>query len=90
MKISWDQKTAEQNFQTYGVHFSDVMAIFYDAKTLELGEALIDNGRQYVAIGVDQLLRITVMTYNFYEDHVKITAARLATPTEKKVYESRI
>ena len=90
MEINWDKETAEQNFQTYGVRFSDAVTIFYDAKTLELGETLIDGGRQYVAMGLDQLFRITVMTYNFYEDQVKITAARLATPTEKKVYESRI
>ena len=90
MEILWDKEVAEQNFQKYGVRFSDTITIFFDTKTLELGETLIDGGRKYVAIGLDQLFRITVMTYDFYEDHVKITAARLATPAEKQVYESRI
>lgn len=90
MEIIWDKDTAEKNFQAYGVRFSDAVMIFYDQKTLELGETLINGGRQYVAIGLDQLFRVTVMTYDFHEEHVKITAARLATPTEKKVYESRI
>ena len=90
MEITWDKKTAKTNFQTYGIRFSDVVTIFYDTNTLELGEEIVDGGRKYVAIGIDQLFRTSVITYDFWESHIKITAARLATPSEKHLYETRI
>ncbi|AFY40002.1 protein of unknown function DUF497 [[Leptolyngbya] sp. PCC 7376] len=90
MKITWDKKTAAINFQTYGLHFSDVVAIFYDSNTLELGETLIEGGRKYIAIGIDQLFRTSVIAYDFHDSHIKIMSARLATPSEKYMYETRI
>lgn len=90
-EFEWDPKKAESNFQKHGVSFAEAATVFFDLLSITVPDPLhsIDEDR-FVISGLSYRQRHLVVVHLDRGDRIRIITARLATPTERKKYESGI
>lgn len=88
MDFEFDPKKAAANLHKHGIAFSDVELVFYDnfALTREDGDAVGE--ARFVTVGADALGRVVAVCWTQRVDLVRLISARLASPIERKSYES--
>ena len=88
MNFEFDSKKALANMHKHGVSFAEVEPVFYDdfALTREDGDAVGE--ARFVTVGADSLGRVVAVCWTQRIDAVRLISARLASPTERKSYES--
>ena len=90
-EFEWDPKKAESNVQKHGVSFAEAATVFFDVFSVTVPDPLhsvIEN--RFVITGVSYLQRHMVVVHLDRGDRIRIISARLATPTERKKYESGV
>jgi uncharacterized DUF497 family protein len=76
MEFEWDSRKAESNAAKHGVAFSEAMTVFGDPLEIVISDP--DHSE-------DELL---VVTYTERESKVRMINARVATPRERRQYET--
>lgn len=90
-EFEWDPKKAASNLLKHGVSFAEAATVFFDPLSLTVADPVhsIDEQR-FVITGLSYQHRHLVVVHSDRGDRMRIISARLATPTERKIYESEI
>ena len=90
MKIVWDPKKAELNFNKHKVRFSDAESVLYDPYAITIEDVSSKGEQRHITIGIDSIARILVVVYTYREDEIRLISARRATKKEVRQYETGI
>ncbi|MFO0690912.1 MAG: BrnT family toxin [Myxococcota bacterium] len=86
--VQWDRQKADANRLKHGIELADVVVALVDEFAITRGDDDADEER-FVAIGMDGLGRVVVVSYAWRGDDVRLISARRATPRERRLYEGR-
>lgn len=83
--VEWDDRKNEINKRKHGISFETAALVFADEARIEYYDAIhsIDEDR-YVILGM--VGKLLYVVYTEREDASRLISARLATPTERRVY----
>jgi len=81
----WDPQKSKSNLRRHGVRFADAVGVFQDPYAITMLDDDSDEDR-YVAIGIDALLQIVVVSYTWRDHTIRIISARKATRAERRRY----
>ena len=86
MDIHYDPAKNQLNRQKHGIDLTDVEGVFYDPFAITL-EDRDHNEERFVTIGMDGYGRLLVVFYYYTDAYcIQLTSARLADPSERRVY----
>jgi uncharacterized protein len=90
-EFEWDPDKAESNLQKHGVSFAEAATVFFDPFSITVPDPLhsVEENR-FVITGLSYQQRHLVVVHSDRGDRIRIISARLATPSERKKYESGI
>lgn len=90
-EFEWDPDKAESNLQKHGVSFAEAATVFFDLLSITVPDPLhsVEENR-FVITGLSYQQRHLVVVHSDPGDRIRIISARLATPSERKKYESGI
>lgn len=89
MEFEWDPEKAEANLGRHGVAFTEAMTVFGDPLEVTIPDVLHSDGElRFLSLGMSQAGRLLVVAYTEREGRVRIISARVATPRERRDYES--
>lgn len=83
--VEWDANKNRINIQKHGISFETAALVFADEERIEYYDKLhsIDEDR-YVVLGCVQ--GILYVVYTMRDEAARLISARMATPTERKIY----
>ena len=83
--VEWDDNKNQINIQKHGISFETAALVFADEDRIEYYDKLhsLDEDR-YVVLGCVQ--GILYVVYTMRDEAARLISARLATPTERKIY----
>jgi len=83
--VEWDDNKNQTNIKKHGISFETAALVFADEDRIEYYDKLhsIDEDR-YIVLGCVQ--GILYVVYTMREEVVRLISARMATPTERKIY----
>ena len=90
MRFEWNALKAARNLRKHGVSFDEASSVFFDPLSAtgdDPDHSLED--RRFVTFGMSSSGRLLVVTHTEQYDAIRIITARLATRTERKLYEER-
>lgn len=89
MPFDWDPGKAAANLSKHGVSFDEALTVFGDplAHTM-LDPDHADGEQGWLTTGLSKRLRVVVVWHTNRGDSVCLIGARLATPQERRTYES--
>jgi hypothetical protein len=90
MRVEWHPAKAKSNLAKHGISFSDAETVFDDEFAISIPDVGLLSEERFVAVGVDALGRILVVSYTYRQDRICIISARRATQSERKEYGRRI
>jgi hypothetical protein len=90
MKIRWDPRKAEANFQKHKIRFSDAETVLFDPMALTIEDQIVDQEQRFLSVGSDAIGRILVVVYTYHGNTIRLISARKATSKERKYYEKGI
>jgi len=87
--FEWDTEKAESNLQKHGVSFDEAATAFFDPLSITIPDPLhsVEESR-FVLTGLSQQQNHLVVVHAERGEKIRIISARLATPGERKKYES--
>lgn len=90
-QFEWDPEKADANLRKHEVDFAEAATVFFDPLSLTVPDPLhsTDENR-FVITGLSASRRHLVVVHVDRGDRIRIISARLATPAERKRYESGI
>lgn len=88
MNFEFDSKKALANLHKHGVSFAEVEPVFYDNFALTREDTDAVGEARFVTVGADSMGRVVAVCWTQRIDAVRLISARLASPTERKSYES--
>ncbi len=88
MKFVWDQKKARSNLRKHGVSFEEAATALHDVLSVTGydPEHSTDEDR-FITFGKSNKNRLLVVSHTEEQDIIRIISCRLATVSERKVYE---
>ncbi len=88
MRFEWSGPKAAANLRKHGVAFDEAASAFFDplSATGNDPDHSLDE-RRFVMFGMSSAGRLLVVAYTENGDVIRIITARLATRTERKLYE---
>ena len=88
MRFEWNAPKAAANLRKHGVSFDEAASAFFDtlSATGNDPDHSLDE-RRFVMFGMSSAGRLLVVAYTENRDVIRIITARLATRTERKLYE---
>jgi hypothetical protein len=83
--VEWDDNKNQTNIKKHGISFETAALVFADEDRIEYYDKLhsIDEDR-FIVLGCVQ--GILYVVYTMREEVVRLISARMATPTERKIY----
>ena len=83
--VEWDDNKNKINIKKHGISFETAALVFADEERIEYLDKIhsIDEER-YVVIGCVQ--GVLYVIYTMCEDAARLISARMATPTERRIY----
>ncbi len=83
--VEWDDTKNQTNIRKYGISFETAALVFADEERIEYYDRLHSvNEDRYVVIGCVQ--GILYVVYTMRGEAARLISARLATPTERRIY----
>ena len=83
--VEWDNNKNQINIRKHGISFETAALVFADAERIEYYDKLHSlNEDRYVVLGCVQ--GILYVVYTMRNEVARLISARLATPTERKIY----
>jgi uncharacterized DUF497 family protein len=88
LTFEWDNTKARENLRKHGVAFDEATTIFGDPLADTITDPLHSaQEERYVTIGVSYRGRTLVVIHAECGERTRIISARLATRTERRIYE---
>lgn len=88
-EFEWDPQKAEKNLRKHRISFVEAASVFFDPLSITLPDPLhSDDENRFVITGLSYQQRHLVVVHSDRGDRIRLISARLATPSEKKNYES--
>ena len=84
--FEWDSDKATQNLEKHGILFEEAATVFADPLALYLDDG--SGTDRIVAIGTSLRVRVLCVVHVERGQRDRIISARLATPSEQRLYES--
>lgn len=90
MEYEWDSRKASANVRKHGVAFVEAATVFGDPWSLTFldPDHSLDENRQ-LTFGVSRLGRLLIVSHTERLDRIRIISARLATRSERNIYEEK-
>lgn len=86
-RFEWDSEKNEANRQKHGISFEEILPVFDDPFFLERYDYLHSDESEDRMFGIGIVNGVAVVATAFTErQRIRIISARLASPTEEKVY----
>jgi uncharacterized protein len=88
MDFEWDSAKAAANFKKHGVSFEEAVSALKDdlaATARDLEHSVAES--RFITFGVSALGRWLAVSHTERRNSIRIISARLATRTERKIYE---
>ena len=83
--VEWDDTKNQTNIRKHGISFETAALVFADEERIEYYDRLHSvNEDRYVVIGCVQ--GILYVVYTMRGEAARLISARLATPTERRIY----
>jgi len=90
-EFEWDTEKAESNLQKHEVSFEEAATVFFDPLSITIPDPLhSDEENRFVTTGLSSQQQQLVVAHSERDDRIRIISARLATPSERRKYESGI
>jgi hypothetical protein len=88
LTFTWDKKKAATNLRKHGVAFEEAATAFGDMLSLTTFDPdhSIDQDR-FILLGASNRGKLLVVAHTEQSDTIRIISARLATRSERKIYE---
>ncbi|MCW9681536.1 BrnT family toxin [Dolichospermum planctonicum UHCC 0167] len=86
IEFEWDINKSESNFVKHGVRFEEAVEVFFDPFYQE-GDASANNEERDFILGYSLSQRLLLVVYVERQTRNRIISARLATKTERRLYE---
>ena len=88
VRFKWNARKSASNLRKHGVSFDEAASVFLDSlsATGDDPDHSLDE-RRFVTFGISSSGRLLVVAHTDHEDVIRIISARLATRTEKRLYE---
>jgi len=88
-EFEWDPDKAKSNLLKHGVAFAEAATVFFDPLSITVPDPLHSGDEdRFVITGLSYDRRHLVVVHVDRGDRIRIINARLATPAERKKYES--
>ena len=89
MEFEWDPEKAERNVGRHGVTFGEATTVFGDPLELTIADVMHSEAEfRFLSLGRSAAGRLLVVAYTEREGRIRIISARVATPRERRDYES--
>jgi uncharacterized protein len=89
VELEWDPEKAEWNLGRHGVAFAEAMTVFGDPLEVTIADLVHSEDEfRFLSLGRSEAGRLLVVAYTEREARVRIISARVATPRERRHYES--
>ncbi|HEX6899740.1 MAG TPA: BrnT family toxin [Thermoanaerobaculia bacterium] len=88
MHFEWDPVKAAENLRKHGVSFEEATSVFFDSLSAtgrDPDHSLSE--KRYVTFGLSMTGRLLTVAHTDRGNRIRIISARLATRTERKLYE---
>ena len=87
--FEWDPEKALSNARKHTVSFEEAATIFADPLSLTISDPQHSQAQEerFITIGTSHRLRTLIVVHSDLSDRVRIIGARLATRTERGMYE---
>ena len=83
--VEWDDNKNQINIQKHGISFNTAALVFADEERVEYYDKLHSQDEdRYVVLGCVQ--GILYVVYTMRGEATRLISARMATPTERKIY----
>lgn len=83
--VEWDDNKNRINIRKHGISFETAALVFADEERIEYYDKLHSQDEdRYVVLGCAQ--GILYVVYTMREEAARLISARMATPTERKLY----
>ena len=90
-EFEWDLEKAESNLRKHGVSFVEAASVFFDTLSVTIPDPLHSAEEdRFVITGLSNRQRHLVVVHSDRGVRIRIISARLASPSERKRYESAI
>lgn len=88
MQFDWDPHKARSNLRKHGVSFDEAVTALFDDYSLT-GDDPDHSSKEdrYITFGISSAGRLLVVVHTDQNSQVRIISARLATLSERKLYE---
>ena len=88
MTLEWDSIKAKSNFLKHGVSFIEASTALFDPLSrTELDPDHSVEERRFITFGISERQRLLVVSYTEGDDLIRLISARLATRSEREIYE---
>ena len=89
VEFEWDPDKEQSNIEKHGVDFTEAATVFGDPLELTIADPDHSVGEsRFLSMGHSLLNRIVVVSYAEREECIRIISARVASPKERRQYES--
>lgn len=90
-QFEWEPDKAESNLEKHRVSFAEAATVFFDPLSITVLDPLHSvTENRFVITGLSYQRRHLVVVHSDHGDRIRLISARLATPAERKKYESGI
>ncbi len=88
--FAWDATKAATNFRKHEVSFEEASSVFYDPLAATGADPDHSEGEErFVTFGTSSAGRLLVISHTEHGEAIRIISARLATRSERHIYEER-
>ncbi|MEH2257830.1 BrnT family toxin [Nostoc sp.] len=89
MKFQWDPNKAVSNAEKHNVSFEEAVTVFGDPLAITIPDPDHSVGEfRLLTTGLSRSQRLLVVSHTEREGEVRLISTRLATPQERRSYES--
>ncbi|MEB3182185.1 MAG: BrnT family toxin [Nostocaceae cyanobacterium] len=86
VEFEWNENKAKSNIEKHGVTFEEAAEVFFDP-FYQTGDATANDEQRDFILGYSLSQRLLLVVYIERDKRSRIISARLATRTERKLYE---
>ncbi len=88
-EFEWDLVKAAANLEKHGISFAEAVTVFFDPLSMTIPDPLHSQAEnRFIITGLSYQRRQLIVVHSDRGDRIRIISARLATPSERKKYES--
>ncbi len=89
MEFEWNPEKEQANIEKHGVDFAEAATVFGDPLELTIADPDHSVGEfRFLSMGRSSRNRILVVSYTERQERIRIVSARVASPKERRQYES--